>query len=48
MMNVGISEGDTKSFYTIKLVPLKDLESIVRPDIVHQNTAHSSTNHFCI
>lgn len=32
---IPISEGDTKFSYTTKLVPPKDLRSIVHPSIVH-------------
>jgi hypothetical protein len=31
LVRVGISEGDTKFFYAMKLVPPKDLGSIVHP-----------------
>ena len=36
----GISEGDTKFLYTMKLVPLRDLESNVHLNIIHRNTIH--------
>ena len=34
IVSVGISEGDTKFLYNMKLMPPKNLGSIVQPDII--------------